>query len=357
MFRISALATALAFSTAAVAMEPVTIIDQGVFAAGGTVIEAKGTYDPYHPKTEGQTLHGDHAIIHYQVPQNPRQYPLFFLHGYGQHTRTWDTTPDGRDGFRNIFLSDGYPVYLINQPRRADAGRATVSYTINATPDDQFWYGQFRMGLWPKFYEGSAFPQDEKSLDQFFRQITPDTAPFDLEVNADAIVAAFDQVGANVFVTHSQGCSVGWSVGIKSDKIKGLVAYEPGMGFPFPEGEAPEAIPNAGFFNANAPLEIPLKDFERLTRYPIVIYYGDFIPKKPTDNPYQDFWRASVEMARKFADCINRHGGDAQVVELPDVGVTGNSHFAFAEKNNVEVAKVLQDWLHEKNLDIRPSAK
>ena len=101
--RLTVLATALAFSTAALAMEPVTIIDQGVFAAGGTVIEAKEAYDPYHPKAEGQTLHGDHAIIHYQVPQNPRQSPLFFLHGFGQHTRTWDTTPDGRDGFRNIF--------------------------------------------------------------------------------------------------------------------------------------------------------------------------------------------------------------------------------------------------------------
>ena len=49
-------------------MPPVTIVDQGSFAAGGTVIEAKSAYDPYHPKAEAQTLHGDHAIVSYQVP-------------------------------------------------------------------------------------------------------------------------------------------------------------------------------------------------------------------------------------------------------------------------------------------------
>ena len=349
----SALGAAVVCSSAAWAMKPVTIIDQGVFAAGGTVIEAKEKYDPYHPKAEGQTLHGDHAVFHYQIPQNPRTYPLVFLHGFGQHTRTWDTTPDGRDGFRNMFLEDGYPVYLVNEPRIADAGRATVTYTINATPDDQFWYGQFRMGLWPNFYEGSAFPQDAASMNQFFRQMTPDTAPFDVEVEAAAIVEAFEQMGDNIFVTHSRGCNVGWSVGMKSDKIKGMVAYEPGMGFPFPKGEEPKEISNAGFFGPNKPTVVSLEEFENLTRYPIVIYYGDFIPDEPTDNPYQDFWRAAVQMAREFAACVNRHGGDAQVIELPDLGIKGNTHFLFAEKNNEQVAQVLKDWLEYKNLDER----
>ena len=64
-------------------MPPVTIVDQGRFAAGGTVIEAKSAYDPYHPKAEAQTLHGDHAIVSYQVPSQARALPLVFLHGAG----------------------------------------------------------------------------------------------------------------------------------------------------------------------------------------------------------------------------------------------------------------------------------
>lgn len=59
-------------------MPPVTIVDQGSFAAGGTIIEAKSAYDPYHPKAEAQTLHGDHAIVSYQVPSQARALPLVF---------------------------------------------------------------------------------------------------------------------------------------------------------------------------------------------------------------------------------------------------------------------------------------
>ena len=55
---------------AAFGMRPVTIVDQGSFAAGGTVVAARTAYDPYHPKAEGQTLHGDHAVVEYQVPEN-----------------------------------------------------------------------------------------------------------------------------------------------------------------------------------------------------------------------------------------------------------------------------------------------
>ena len=61
--------------------------------------------------------------------------------------RTWQTTPDGREGFQNVFLRRGFGVYLVDQPRRGDAGRATVASTIEAKPDEQYWFGQFRIGV------------------------------------------------------------------------------------------------------------------------------------------------------------------------------------------------------------------
>ena len=71
--------------------------------------------------------------------------------------------------------------------------------------------------------------------------------------------------------------------------------------------------------------------FEVLTRFPIVIYYGDYISK---DNPHwvSQRWSERVEMAKAFAECVNRHGGDASVVVLPERGIYGNSHFAFMSK-------------------------
>lgn len=264
---------------ASLAMEPVTILDQGSFAAGGTVVTAKTVYDPMQPKAEGQTLHGDHAFVSYQVPANPRAFPLVMLHGAGQFSKTWDTTPDGRDGYRNIFLEAGYPVYLVDQPRRGTAGRSTVSGKIEAVPDEGFWFGQFRMGLWPKFNEGSQFPQDAAALDQFFRQMTPNTAPYDASVNADALAAVFERTGNAVFLTHSQGCGIGWLVGMQSPHVKGIAAYEPGSGFPFPKGEVPEAILNAGFFGPMKANEVPLGEFEKLTKFPIIISTATLSPK------------------------------------------------------------------------------
>jgi hypothetical protein len=55
--------------------EPLVIQEQGSFAVGGTVIKNAGTFDPYKPSPAGQTFHGDHAYVSYQIPVNPRKLP------------------------------------------------------------------------------------------------------------------------------------------------------------------------------------------------------------------------------------------------------------------------------------------
>ena len=119
-------------------MAPLPVQEQGSFAIGGTIVTTPGTFDPiaqgaYNPAgadPKGQTLHGDHAYVFYQVPVNARRVPLVFWHGHGQSAKTWETTPDGREGFQTIFLRRGYPVYLVDQPRRGRAARSTQSVTV-----------------------------------------------------------------------------------------------------------------------------------------------------------------------------------------------------------------------------------
>lgn len=53
-----------------------------------------------------------------------RPYPLIFQHGGAQCKRTWETTPDGREGFQTLFLRKGYTTVLIDQPRMGEAGLA-----------------------------------------------------------------------------------------------------------------------------------------------------------------------------------------------------------------------------------------
>ena len=62
--------------------------------------------------------------------------------------------------------------------------------TLKPTPDEQIWFGVFRIGIWPDYFPGVQFSRDPKALDQYFRQMTPNFGPFDLEVVTDAAPAA-----------------------------------------------------------------------------------------------------------------------------------------------------------------------
>jgi hypothetical protein len=329
--------------------KPLMIQEQGSFAIGGTMISNPGKFDPYKPTPDGQTFHGDHAYVFYQIPVKERKYPLVMWHGIGQFSKTWETTPDGREGFQNIFLRLRFPVYLIDQPRRGNAGRSTVAATITPIPDEQGWFGTFRVGIWPNYFEGVQFSKDSAALNQYFRQMVPNIGPIDMNVNTEAVSALFSKIGPAILVTHSHSGGMGWGTAIKNENVKAIVSYEPGSGFVFPEGEVPSPIPMAG--GTLTAIGVPLSDFLKLTKIPIIIYYGDNIPAKPMANPGQDGWRARLEMARLWRDIVNRHGGDVTVVHLPEIGIKGNTHFPFSDLNNLEIADLMSQWLKVKGLD------
>ncbi|MCK9421476.1 MAG: alpha/beta fold hydrolase [Bacteroidales bacterium] len=322
---------------------------QGSFAVGGTVINNPGTFNPYAPTPAGQTSHGDHAFVFYQIPEKARKFPLVFWHGFGQFSKTWETTPDGREGFQNIFLRRGFSVYLVDQPRRGNAGRSTVAGTITPVPDEQEWFDTFRIGIWPDYFPGVQFAKDPETLNQYFRQMTPNTGPFDMGVISDAVSELFNKIGQGILVTHSQSGGPGWLTAIKNQQVKAVVAYEPGSNFVFPEGDVPPPIlSSAGPLTA---IGVPMSDFIKLTKIPIILYYGDNIPEKPVENPGQDGWRARLEMAGLWRDKVNRYGGDVTLVHLPEIGIHGNTHFPFSDLNNVEIADLLSKFLHDKGLD------
>jgi len=53
----------------------------------------------------------------------------------------------------------------------------------------------------------------------------------------------------------------------------------------------------------------------------------------------------------EWAATVNKYGGDALVIQLPNVGIEGNTHSAFSDLNHVELADHLSAWLNEKRLD------
>ncbi len=328
---------------------PLQIAKQGSFAVGGTVLTTPGVYDNNRPSAQGQTFHGDHIYAFYQVPAQPRALPIVMLHGAFQSARTWETTFDGREGFQTLFLRRGYPVYLVDQPRRGRAGNSTVAGTIEPAPNDQLFFDQFRLGKWPAYFDNVQFDRRPETLNQAFRSLTPNTGPFDAGVVADAMAALLEKTGPAILFSHSQAGGPGWLTAIKSDKVKAIVALEPGSGFIFPAGELPPELPSAaGTLKGEA---VPLADFKQLTRIPIVLYYGDNFPTEPTSERGQDNWRVRLQMARLWVAAINRHGGDARLVHLPEIGIRGNTHFLMSDLNNVAIANLVSAFLAEKKLD------
>ena len=326
--------------------DPIVIQKQGSFMIGGSVLTAEN----------GDTFHGDHAYVQYQIPKKPRKLPLVMWHGGGQFSKTYESTPDGREGYQSIFLRRDFSTYIFDQPRRGRAGRSTVGTTINVTPNKSGSWNLFRLGTWvppgaPTFFPNVQFPRDADSVDQYFRQQTPSTGPGGQAIVVDAIAKLFDKIGPAVLISHSASGQTSWPTAIASPNVKAIICYETSF-YVFPEGEVPPPVPTAFFAVTGAP--VPLADFLKLTKIPIQLVFGDNIPTTPSTIPGSICGAAPIIMAQKFVDAINRHGGDAQLLHLPTIGVRGNTHFAFSDLNNQKIADLLSKFLKSKGLDKYP---
>lgn len=338
--------------------------EQGSFAIGGGSVTHEGTFsmtDFLSPN--GQTAYGDHAYVFYQTPVNAKKYPMVFQHGGAQSKRTWETTPDGREGFNNIFLRKGYSVYLLDQPRSGESNLSTKAVTPDTPWASNPMYGDKTLYLLSRVGTYSAdgtpiphaqFPEGMENYESFQRSWNIGSGPLDNDVNADAVAKLLDKIGPSILVTHSMGGTIGWRVPFRTDNVKAIIAYEPGgTPFIFPETEMPAPVPAKFAALGASALGVPMKDFEKLTKFPIILYYGDYIATEMSDNVGSDKWRTEYEMAKQFVDAVNRHGGDATIVHLPDIGIKGNSHFLMAEKNNVQLADLAEQWLEQKGLAVR----
>jgi pimeloyl-ACP methyl ester carboxylesterase len=341
------------------AQKPITLKTMGSLFFGGTVTRAEN----------GETFHGDHGYAQYYIPQNSRNYPLVMWHGIGQSGKTYESTPDGREGFMSILPRRDWPVYIIDQPRRGRAGRTqavdVARTSVPTTEKESAAWDAFRLGVWTPpdpayFFPRLQFARDPATIDQFFRQQTPDTGPEPRTAEhrtfmGETAAELFRQIGPGILITHSNSGQYGWMAGMAAPElIKAIVAYEPGA-FAFPEGERPAEIPTKiDLVNqVMQPQMVPIEEFKKLTRMPILVIYGDNISKDPSPVFNVDLWRVASTRAKQFVDAVNRHGGDALLVLLPEIGIAGNTHIPFADLNNAQIAEHLEKFLQSKGLDGR----
>lgn len=342
-------------SVAAISLET-----QGSFAIGGSYITHDGTFskdnflDP-----AGQKAYGDHAYVFYQIPTQAHELPIVFQHGGAQTKRTWESTPDGRDGFQNMFLKDHFAVYLVDHPRMGEAGLSTVpASTANPWARSPMFYSETffdlcRLGDENGLYAGSQFPAGEANIEAFQRSWNQYSGELDDNLNAQALGKLLtEKTGPAILMTHSMGGTIGWRTPWFTSNVKAIVAIEPGgTPFVFPEGYAPQDITTIFKPLVATAFEVPMEKFKPLTQIPILLVYGDYIPSEQVADPGQDKWRSELEMARAFVKTVNDLGGNAQLLHLPELGIHGNTHFLMAEKNNQEIFSLIRQWISQQGLD------
>jgi hypothetical protein len=254
-------------------------------------------------------------------------------HGGGLTGAAYETTPDGREGWLNYFLRKGWSVYNSDAVERGRAGWAQYpdifkSEPVFLTTSNPF--ERFRIGAGPGSYDadpakrklmpGSQFPGE--GYDNFVKQNVPRWTTND-DATLAAYIAEIDRVCPCVILFHSQAGTFGFKAAqARPDKVKALIAVEPaGVGDP--------------------------AKFDALKAIPSLVIYGDFIEQDSR-------WPKIRATGVAFADGIKAAGGSVDVVDLPKAGISGNSHMMMMDKNNTEIAALIQTWLEGKGLTKKP---
>jgi pimeloyl-ACP methyl ester carboxylesterase len=268
----------------------------------------------------------EHAYAQYFIPASVRaEVPLLLMHGGGMTGVAFETTPDGREGWLNFFLRRGWPVYNADAVERGRAGFAQSPAIFAGEPvflakPEPF--ERFRIGGGPGTYarsqvlEGSQFPVE--AYDEFAKQIVPRWIGTDAAVLA-AYVAMVERVCPCVLVAHAQGTQFAFRAAeTVPDKIRAIVAVEP-----------------AGFGD--------IAKVEALKNIPVMALYGDFIDQDAR-------WPAIKGNGLRYLEAIRAAGGTAEAVDLPQLGIVGNSHLLMMDKNNADIAEIINRWLAARGL-------
>ena len=273
--------------------------------------------------------------VHYRIPAGPKGVPLVLVHGSNHTGMTYETTPDGREGWATWFVRQGHPVYVVDHSGR---GRSGFNPTpINAVRDggadpkamptlfmgtlERAWWN-FRFGPeYPKPFANLQFPLE--ALDQYLAQLVPNTETT-LEGGGtntvDALAALLDKIGPAVVMVHSQSGVYGLDVvRRRPDKVRALVSIEGGCET-LTQDDVSESFAKIAFTSVWGDNSVGAAGVN-----------GD----------------ARRNGCLKAVSLINGGGGRATFLLLPDNGIPGNSHMMMMDKNNLQVAGLIRKWIGE----------
>ena len=351
-----------------------TLAKQGYFYVAGA-------YDtPAAPTSMSGQMY-----VEYQIPAELRAgaYPIIMVHGGGHTGAGFQSTPDGRPGWADYFVGHGWPVYVVDQPGRAKSPYVDAVYGSLGSPPavsqaQDLWAASEKASpavRWPQATLHTQWPGDGSHLhgdqvfDQYYAHLAPGIGNGALQerLTANALVALLEKLGPSVVLIHSQPGTALWVMAdTRPDLVKALVAVEP-SGPPIYN----ETVPNPPF--AGPPVTRPWgPSINRLTYEPAATDPSQLsiMHQAQPDGPGLTACWLQAEPARQlprlarlpilhllsessyhapYDHCttkwLNQAGVATDFVKLTDLGIFGNGHLMAVEKNNLEIAGVIEQWL------------
>jgi pimeloyl-ACP methyl ester carboxylesterase len=345
---------------------PLLLAKEGHFYVGGTQI-ARG---------EGM-VHVDQMYVEYQVPARSRhRYPLVLVHGGSGTGAVYEGTPDDREGWREFFVRAGYTVYIVDTPTggRSAYDPATDGPLEGAPPGarERMFTKPEQFRLWPQAHLHNQFPGTGLPGDPAYEQsaeasiLTSGNQRRLDEMNREALAALLDRIGPAIILTHSRSGAYGWLVADARPKlVKAIVAVEPhGPPFHNPASQAGQAPPSSGD-------RVWGMTYAPLTFDPAVTDASELAPKQapPAAPDLLGCWQiggphrtlvhlvgipilivtSEASYHAQYDQCTSEFLTAAGVrnehLRLETRGIRGNGHLMMSEKNNLEIASVIDRWI------------
>jgi len=303
--------------------KPLVIASQGSFFVGG---EKKSI--------QAGDVTVNQMYVQYQIPSNGnRHLPVVMVHGCCLSSKTWETTPDGRMGWDEYFVRRDRPVYLADQVSRARSGfdASTISAVKAGTQppsalpniiyaSQQIAWTVFRFG--PKF--GEAFPDGQfpiQAVDELYKQMIPDLNALLPNPNPTwkNMAALAVQLKGAILMGHSEsGFFPQQAALLDPSGIRGMISIE----MPCPDLSADQIA--------------------KLAKIPTLVMFGDHLGDVK-GGPAN--WAQSLETCNVYVQKVKDAGGDAVMMYLPKMGIKGNSHMLMQDRNSLQLADLIIDWI------------
>jgi pimeloyl-ACP methyl ester carboxylesterase len=280
-------------------------------------------------------------FVQYLLPARTRhEYPIVFIHGGGGQGTDWLETPDGRDGWVDYFVADGWDVYVVDRPghgrsqSNATCGNAMVRVGNSAIISR---LSTSAPNVWPG---GAPTPTNDTVVGW---TASSATAPYCGDpLAAQTISALLDEIGPAVLLAHSAGGGSTFRVpDLNPDKVVGIIGFE-----------AAGSNPTTPGFNNSPPLITTWKAEPALPasfaavekdgcamqgeRASQLVNYAN-LPVVLVATEMGTSSESAIECAARV---WQQAGAKASAVYLPDRGLKGGGHFAMAQLDNAAYARV-----------------